>query len=236
MAKTPSKSPVSRSAGRPKASRKWTWGSIGFKFFTMLLIATPFFVGGVWGLVDPEFPAWAALAIIGTGGLALVTGAYLSFVVKFPAPALIAGEDVLASRNPTMKPAFARILMSIPFFLVSGYLLMYTVTPYVYAFVPFMIGLVVFSRGAYRYWVNHCTTYYVTDRRIIHMYQFGWLHTTEIPVARIISISESRSFFEVLTGRGSILVASGIGSGQKIRMEDIDSPGPVADAIRGLIP
>jgi hypothetical protein len=32
------------------------------------------------------------------------------------------------------------------------------------------------------------------------------------------------------------LVASGIGSGQKIRMEDIDSPGPVADAIRGLVP
>ncbi len=236
MAKTPSKSPVSRSAGRPKRSRKWTWSSIGFKLLTMLLIATPFFVGGVWGLADADFPAWAALAIIGTGGLALITGAYLSFVVKFPAPALIAEEDVLASRNPTMKPAFARILMSIPFFLVSGYLFVFTVTPYVYAFVPFMVGLMVFSRGAYRYWINHCTTYYVTNRRIIHMYQFGWLHTTEIPVARIISISESRSFFEVLTGRGSVLVATGIGSGQKIRMEDIDSPGPVAEAIRELVP
>lgn len=236
MTSTPPKSPVSRSGGATKRSRKLTWGPIGFKFLTMLLVATPFFVGGVWGLADSNFPAWAALTVIGTGGLALITGAYLSFVVKFPAPALIAGEDVLAARNPTMKPAIARILMSVPFFLASGYLFAFTVTPYVYAFVPFMVGLMVFSRGAYRYWVNHCTTYYVTDRRIIHMYQFGWLHTTEIPVARIISISESRSFFEVLTGRGSVLVASGIGSGQKIRIEDIDNPAPVAEAIRGLIP
>ena len=236
MAKTPSKPPASRSARRPQRSRKWSWGSIGFKLLTMILIATPFFAGGVWGLLDPDFPSWAAQVILGTGGLALITGAYLSFVVKFPSPALIAGEEVLAARNPTMKPAIARILMSIPFFIASGYLFLFTLTPYVYAFVPFMVGLIVFSRGAYRYWVNHCTTYYVTDRRIIRMYQFGWLHTTKIPVARIISISESRSFFEVMTGRGSVLVASGIGLGQKIKMEDIDSPGPVAEAIRGLIP
>ena len=108
MAKTPAKPTASRSAERPHRLRTWSWRSIGFKLLTMILIATPFFAGGVWGLLDPDFPSWAALVILGTGGLALITGAYLSFVVKFPSPALIAGEEVLAARNPTMKPSNAR--------------------------------------------------------------------------------------------------------------------------------
>jgi hypothetical protein len=95
----------------------------------MILIVTPFFGGGVWGLLDPDFPSWAAQVILGTGGFALITGAYLSFVVRFPSPALIAGDEVLAARNPTMKPAIARILMSIPFFLASGYLFLFTLSP-----------------------------------------------------------------------------------------------------------
>ena len=126
--------------------------------------------------------------------------------------------------------------MGVSSFIVSGYLFIFTETPYVYAFVPFLVGMFIFSRGAFRYWVNHCTTCYITDRRAIHMYQFGWLHTIKIPVARIISISENRSFFEVLTGRGSVLVSSGIGFGHKIQMGNIDKPGMVAEAIRGLIP
>ena len=236
MAKTTTSPPASRSSNIIQRSTKWTWGNFGFKMLTMLLIATPFFLGGIYGLLEEDFPTWAALTVLGTGGVALITGAYLTLVVGFPAPPLLEGEDVLAARNPTMKPAIARIIMSVPFFVVSGYLFIFTETPYVYAFVPFLVGMFIFSRGAFRYWVNHCTTYYVTDRRVIHMYQFGWLHTTEIPVARIISISENRSFFEVLTGRGSVVVASGIGSGQKIRMADIDKPGMVAETIRGLIP
>ena len=76
----------------------------------------------------------------------------------------------------------------------------------------------------------------VTDRRIVHMYRFLWLNTKEIPVARIISISEARSFFEIITGRGSVVVSSGIGERQVIRIEDIDDPGPVASTLRELLP
>ncbi len=66
------------------------------------------------------------------------------------------------------------------------------------------------------------------------MYRFGWLETTEIPVNAINSISQTRSLLETLTGRGSVLVASGIGSHHKVLMEEIDNPGPVADTVRRL--
>ena len=65
-----------------------------------------------------------------------------------------------------------------------------------------------YFRGVIKYWVNHHTTYYVTNRRAVHMYRFIWLDTTEIPVNAINSISETKGFVETLTGRGSVLVAS----------------------------
>ena len=40
----------------------------------------------------------------------------------------------------------------------------------------------------------------------------------------------------MLTGRGSVVVASGIGAMQTIRMEEIDDPGPVAQTLRGQLP
>ena len=90
--------------------------------------------------------------------------------------------------------------------------------------------------GGIKYWVNHHTTYYVTNRRAVHMYRFIWLDTTEIPVNAINSISETRGFIEMLTGRGSVLVASGIGARHKVRMGEIDDPGPVAATLRELVP
>jgi hypothetical protein len=87
-----------------------------------------------------------------------------------------------------------------------------------------------------RYLRNLHITYTVTDRRVVHMYRFLWLNTKEIPVSRIISISEARSFFEIITGRGSVMVSSGIGERQVIKIEDIDGPGAVAESLRGLLP
>ncbi len=126
--------------------------------------------------------------------------------------------------------------MSIPFFLGAGVMVTVTLLPYVYPFILFMIGLYLFFKGAMRYLRNLHITYTDTDRRVIHMYKFLWLNTKEIPVSRIISISEARNFFEIITGRGSVVVASGIGSRQVIKIEEINDPGPVADALRALLP
>tara|TARA_B100001750_G_C14969637_1_gene332357 strand:- start:145 stop:534 length:390 start_codon:yes stop_codon:yes gene_type:complete len=128
------------------------------------------------------------------------------------------------------------MLISVPFFGAAAYLALGTQSPYVYAFVVGLIGLWLFFKGVTRYMRNLCITYLVTDRRIIHMYKFLWLYTNEIPVGRIISIQEARSFFEIITGRGSVVVSSGIGARMTIRMEEISDPAPVANELRGLLP
>jgi hypothetical protein len=199
-----------------------------------VIMAGPFILAGVYGAQDPEFPRWAS-AVVLLVGLALGSaGFYMSITGIVPAPNLVAGERILVTRHPTMKPAFARMMMSIPFFLVAAYLFELTEVPYVFPFVFFLVGLYLFFKGAMRYLRNLHITYTVTDRRVVHLYRFLWLHTKEIPAARIISISEARNFFEIITGRGSVVVSSGIGERQTIRMDDISDPGPIAESIRGF--
>ncbi len=186
-------------------------------------------------MLASEQPAWAALTVLLVGVVITLAGIYLTLVGTWPRLDLLPYEDTLALRHPSMKPAYARIGMSLPFFAVAGYLLEFTNLPYVYPFVPFLVAMYLYFRGIFRYWVNHHTSYFVTNRRVVHMYRFAWLTTTEIPVRSINSISESRSFIEMISRRGSVVVASGIGARHKVRIQEIDSPGPLARAIRHLI-
>jgi len=192
-----------------------------------VIMAGPFILAGFYGAQDPEFPGWASAVV-------LLVGLALGFAGVVPAPSLVAGERILVTRHQTMKPAFARMIMSIPFFVVAAYLFELTDMPYVFPFVFFLVGLYLFFKGTMRYLRNLHITYTVTDRRVVHLYRFLWLHTKEIPAARIISISEARNFFEIITGRGSVVVSSGIGERQTIRMDDVSNPGPIAESIRGF--
>ena len=99
-------------------------------------------------------------------------------------------------------------------------------------FVVFVVAMFLFFKGAMRYVRNLHITYIVTNRRVVQQYRFLWLYTKEIPSNRIISISEARNFFEIITGRGSVIVSSGIGERQTVRIEDITNPGPIAESIR----
>ena len=198
-----------------------------------VLISGPFLAAGGYGITEPDFPIWAS-------GVFLIVGIFLSVVGLLSIGqvilrlSLVDGEEMLVSRRPTMKPAFARMIMSIPFFVGAWWLLEFTLAPYVFPFVLFVIALFFFFIGGMRYLRNLHITYTVTDRRVVQQYRFLWLNTKEIPAARIISISEARNFFEILTGRGSVIVSSGIGVRQTIRMEDISDPGPIAQSIRGF--
>ena len=200
------------------------------------IIAGPFLVGGVYGFTVGGFAPWASTVVIAVGGLLMFVGLYMSLTGIVPSPALLPGETQFQMRHPTMKPAYARMVFSLPFLLGALYMWKYSELPYVYPFVLFVIGLFFFFKGAMRYLRNLHITYTVTDRRVVHMYRFMWLNTKEIPVARIISISEARSFFEIITGRGSVVVSSGIGERQVIKIEDINDPGPVAESLRAMLP
>lgn len=231
------------------------------RLMVSVILVTPFLLFGIYGLMTqtqgveffqslPGFqgfqgfeegkvakvPLWASFVILVIGGSLGTIGLYMSLAGIAPSPPLVPGEAELVMRHPTMKPAYARMMMSIPFFLGAGYMVLFTLLPYVYPFILFVIGMYLFFKGAMRYLRNLHITYTVTDRRVIHMYRFLWLNTKEIPVSRIVSISEARSLFEILSGRGSVIVASGIGERQVIRIEEISDPGPVAEALRGLLP
>ena len=213
-----------------------TWLALLRRLVVSTIIAGPFLLGGAYGFIAEEFPPWASLVILLVGALLMCTGLYMSFTGIVPSPPMLPGESQLEMRHPTMRPAYARMAFSIPFFVSAAYFGFYTVQPYVYPTILFVIGLFFFFKGAMRYLRNLHITYTVTDRRVVYMYRFLWLSTKEIPVSRIISISEARSFFEILTGRGSVVVASGIGERQVIRIEDINDPGAVAEALRALLP
>lgn len=199
-----------------------------------IILGGPFVVAGILGFLDSDVPNWGSTVFLLVGGTLGSFGLYMSISGAIPNANLVGDEKLLVTRHPTMKPAFARLIMSIPFFLGAVYLFEWTQSPYVYPFVLFVLGLYLFFKGALRYLRNLHITYSVTDRRVIHLYRFLWLHTKEIPAARIISISEARNFWEIVTGRGSVIVSSGIGERQTIRMEDISDPGPIAESVRGF--
>ncbi|PKB64730.1 MAG: hypothetical protein BZY80_02145 [SAR202 cluster bacterium Io17-Chloro-G2] len=213
-----------------------TWLSLLRRLLVSTIIAGPFLLGGVYGFVIGNFTPWASMVVLGVGGLLMFVGLYMSLTGVVPSPSILPGETQLETRHPTMKPAYARMVFSLPFLFGALYMGFYSELPYVYPTVLFVVGLFFFFKGAMRYLRNLHITYTVTDRRVVHMYRFLWLNTKEIPVSRIISISEARSFFEIITGRGSVVVASGIGERQVIRIEDINDPGPVAESLRALLP
>ena len=227
----PQSPPEETASNRPGDSRV----SAVVRTVLSILVASPFLVAGAGLLLASEQPPWAALAVLLVGVVITLAGIYLTLVGTWPRLDLLPDEETMALRHPSMKPAYTRIAMSLPFFAVAGYLLEFTSLPYVYPFVPFLVAMYLYFRGIFRYWVNHHTSYFVTNRRVVHMYRFAWLTTTEIPVRSINSISESRSFIEMISRRGSVVVASGIGARHKVRIQEIDSPGPLARAIRQLV-
>ncbi len=206
-------------------------GTMLKKSAVTVLIAGPFLAAGGYGFYESEFSAWASTVVFGVGVL-LAFVALISIGRVIPALSLVEGEDLLVSRRPTMKPAFAHMVISMPFFGAAWYLFEFTLAPYVAPSALFVVALFLFFKGGMRYLRNLHITYTVTDRRVVQQSRFLWLNTKEIPAARIISISEARNFFEIITGRGSVIVSSGIGERQTVRMEDISDPGPIAESIR----
>ena len=209
---------------------------VGSRLIICAILSSPFFISGGLAFLDPSVPLLLRVMVLCVGVVIMALGTYMSLSGVAPTPNLASGEQQIIVRHPSPKPAYARVLMSIPFIIATGYLFTFTEYPYVYPFVTFMIGLYFLFKGIMKYLRNLHITYTITDRRVMHMYKFLWLHTKEIPVARLISISESRSFFEILTGRGTVVASAGIGTAQIVKIEEIDNVTPVAEALREMLP
>lgn len=196
------------------------------------LVSLPFFIGGAYVASDDEFVVWQGLAIVAVGLILSLSGTYLVLSRGVGELHLVAGERIVITRHPSLKPPTARVIASTPLLLAAWIIFGFTQLPYVYPFLILIFGLHMYFRGAYRFWINTRTGYYVTGSRIVEQYKFFTLRTKEIPVARIISISEKRNLFEMLTKRGTVVVSSGIGMHQTIHMADVDDPTPFANTLR----
>ena len=209
---------------------------LGSRLLVTIMIAFPFLLAGGYGILDPAFPELVAIVCLLLGAGLMCLGFYMGLAGVAPTPTMVNDERLIILRHPTMKPAYARMVWSIPFVVAAGYLLQFTEQPYIFPFVPFVIGMYFFLKGVMKYLRNLHITCTITARRVLHMYKFLWLSTKEIPVARIVSISEARNFFEIITGRGTVVVATGIGQQQVIKIEEINDPSPVALALREMMP
>lgn len=200
------------------------------------LIGAPYLAGGAYVyLTGALSPGESGLPFILFGLLIVGIGLYLRAAGTIDPPDLREGEELIAARHPTQRVARAKMAISVPFLLGGGYLLLFTTLPYVYPTVTLGIGLYFFSSGAYIYWGNTVTTYYLTDQRIIKEYHFFSLLRQEIPLDFVRGVSERKSIIENLVGLGHVQVASGRGDTLELVVRDIDDATAFAEEIRKRI-
>ena len=208
------------------------WGAAG-QPLVGLLIASPFFASGALVMLYGQFDVWVPATMLAAGVLLFAGTLYFGVARSAPRPDLEEDERLLVLRHPSMKPAFAQIIASLPFFAISGYLLEFTYLPYIWPLIPYFTGLFLYFRGIARFWINHLTIYYVTSEYIVHSYQFfpgvekgsGTIATEEA----INYIGKNRSLFQLLTGRGRVTIHSSV---HKVDMQDIDNPREVERIVR----
>lgn len=200
------------------------------------VIGLPYLLAGLFVYVTGALePKSAGLPFVAFGLLTVGIGIYLRSVAEIEPPELREGEELLEARHPTQRVARAKMAVSIPFLLGGGYLLLFTRLPYVYPTLAFAVGLYFFSSGAYIYWGNTVTTYYLTDQRIIKEYAFFSVLRQEIPLDLVRGVQERKSIIENLVGLGNVRVASGRGETLELVVRNIDDATTFADEIRKRI-
>jgi hypothetical protein len=169
-------------------------------------------------------------------GLSIVVIGFYIRSVSVPKPRMSAREELIKSQHPSQRVATAKIVASVPFLIATAYVLFYTVVPYVYPTVTFLLGLFYFSTGMYRYWSNTLTRYYITDRRVIRTFKFISKVNQELPLDKVRGIQERKSVTEAVVGLGNVRVASGAGGKTlEIVVRNIYDPDEFANELRDLI-
>lgn len=190
--------------------------------------------GGLVYFGDTPYPNLLGAPLLVFGAFVVLMGWYIHLVAAPPAPTLREGEAVIDTRHPTQKAPLAKVVMSFPFLLASGYLMFFTMRPYVYPMTTFVVGLYLLSTGLLTYWTNSLTTYYITTDRVMNSFRLLSLVRKEVPMEKIRAIRESKSPIEALVGVGNIRVASGGGAGLEITIRNVDDATDFADELRQI--
>jgi hypothetical protein len=201
------------------------------------LLGLPFIAGGAYALfADTYVPNEAGIPFVGFGAFIVVLGLYIHYVAAPSPPTMRDGEKIIETRNPAQRAAAVKTVLGFVLLLVTGYLLFFTFSPYIYSTVTLLVGLYMFSTGIHAYWTNTLTTYYVTNQRLIKEYRFISLVRKELPFDKVRGVEERKSVWEAMVGLGNVRVASGGGGGTlEVVVRNIYSPTGFADEIRNLV-
>lgn len=137
------------------------------------LLGAPFVLGGGFLYLANEthpYPGMVGLPFVLFGAFVVGVGVYIHLVAAPDPPTLRDGEEIIDTRHPTQRVAQVKVGISVPFLLSAMYLLFFSMVPYVYPSVGFLVGLYFFSTGIHTYWTNSLTTYYLTNQRVIREY------------------------------------------------------------------
>jgi hypothetical protein len=215
----------------------WLTMARGLPALWSTLVGVPLIGSGTFIFVrETTVPHGVGLPVALFGGFIVLVGLYVQFVAAPEKPSMREGEEVIDTRTPSQRVATARSLAGLVVLGIAGYLLAFTLRPYVYPAVTFLVGLYLLSTGLHTYWTNTLTVYYVTNQRLIKEYRFVSLIRHELPFEKVRGVQERRSVWETLVGLGNVRVASGGGGGAlEILISNIYSPTEFADEIRDLI-
>lgn len=197
------------------------------------ILGLPFVTAGLWlYLGQSQYPNLVSIPFIFFGSFVVIIGVYIQWVDAPENPGLQENEEIIATRHPTQRVALVKILSGFPPLVLTIYLLFFTMHPYVYPTVAFVVGLYLFSAGLYTYWTNLLTRYYVTSERIIKEYRFLSLRREELPLSMVRGVQERKSITETFVGLGNVRVASGGGQALEIVMQNMGRPEQFAAEIR----
>ena len=203
------------------------------------LFPPSFLVIGVL-VLDEQNPVSLHLAMLVIGAvLSIFNVGWHLLPISLPSLDLVPGEIEIEQRNPSMKPPILGIFLSLPFFPIASFTssYMFEDPSWQYVLLPIgslLVGLCLYVFSVSRYWLNRYTVYYVTTLRVARMNTFMQLDIREIPIESINSIQRKDRFFEIVTRRGTVVVASGFGPRHTLQIQAIDDPEPVKQAIDDL--
>jgi len=197
------------------------------------ILSLPFLGSGAYIYFgDTPYPELLGAPLLVFGAFVIAMGWYVHLVAAPPEPTLREDEKLIDTRHPTQKAPLAKVVLSLPFLLVAGYLMFFTVRPYIYPMIAFVIGLYLLSTGILTYWTNSLTTYYITNQRVMNSFRLLSLVRKEVPMEKIRAVRESKSPIEAIVGVGNIRVASGGGTGLEIMIRNVDDATAFADKLR----
>lgn len=198
------------------------------------LLGLPFIgVGAAIYVMGMMFLLAFTLPLVVIGAFVIVVGFYVQFVAP-SSPTFRQDEELIETRRPRYRIAAVKVALSSPFFVGAPFLLFFTLAPYVWPALMFFSGLFFFFSGYATYCRNLLTTYYLTDQRVISVYQFLSMDRKEIPLDKVRVIQEQKSIWETFFRLGNVKVATGGGQELQIAMSHLPNASGFAETLRNL--